>query len=237
MVENSRMDIQEIRRARLAHLIETRYKSQADFVSSTGQNQGEVSALLRSKSFGEKKARRIEEQANLPVGWLDRSDDSSEPAPSPIPGALPVVLLDDDSPQLYRIPKVTLRLQAGVTGFQAEPDRRDGGTMGLPRSWVDRKGLDPAQLLSMDVKGESMEPTIYEGDTVVVNLADKKPVDNGVFAVNYDGEAVIKRLSRNEGQWWLMSDNADQRKFYRRVCKGAECIIIGRVVRREGDHF
>lgn len=152
-------------------------------------------------------------------------------------GAMRVVLIDEDSDHLYRIPKVELRLKAGVTGFQTEPDRRDGGTMGLSRSWADRKGYDPEQLMAIQVKGESMEPTFYEGDTVVINLADKKPVDNGVFAINYDGEAVVKRLSRDAGQWWLMSDNTDQQKFYRRMCRGTECIIIGRIVRREGDHF
>lgn len=153
------------------------------------------------------------------------------------PGARPVAVVEDSELSQYRIPRVELRLQAGVTGFQAEPDRRDGGTMGLSRSWVDRKGYDPAKLLSIQVRGESMEPTFYEDDIVVLNLADTKPVDNGVFAVNYNGEAVIKRMSRDAGQWWLMSDNPDQRKFYRRVCQGVECIIIGRVVRREGDHF
>lgn len=65
------MTIQDIRRARLAQLIAERYKSQADFVSSTGENQGEVSGLLKTKSFGEKKARKIESKAGLPAGWLD----------------------------------------------------------------------------------------------------------------------------------------------------------------------
>lgn len=60
-----------VRRARLAQLIAERYKSQADFVTKTGENQGEVSALLKSKSFGEKKARTIEAKCGLPVGWLD----------------------------------------------------------------------------------------------------------------------------------------------------------------------
>ncbi len=109
--------------------------------------------------------------------------------------------------------------------------------MGLSKNWADRRGYNPEHLLAIDVKGESMEPTLYEGDTVVINLADKKPVDNGVFAINYDGEAVVKRMSRDAGQWWLMSDNFDQRKFYRRMCSGTECIIIGRVVRREGERF
>jgi phage repressor protein C with HTH and peptisase S24 domain len=156
-----------------------------------------------------------------------------------IPGAMRVVVRDDteDNANIYKIPMVQLRLQAGVTGFQTEPDRRDGGTMGIPKSWADRKEYDPAQLLAIRVKGESMEPTLYEDDIVVINLAQRSPVDNAIFAVNYDGEAVVKRMSRDAGQWWLMSDNADQRRFYRRACKETECIIIGRVVRREGDHF
>jgi phage repressor protein C with HTH and peptisase S24 domain len=178
----------------------------------------------------------LAEGKGLPHAGTSVPEEDNQPALL-IPGAIPVKVLDEDAPELYRIPKVKLRLRAGVTGFQTEPDRRDGGTMGISRSWVDRKGYDPAQLISIQVQGESMEPTFYEDDIVVINLADKKPVDNGVFAINYEGEAVVKRLSRDAGQWWLMSDNPDQRKYYRRLCKGAECILIGRVVRREGDHF
>lgn len=66
------MEIQDIRRARLAQLIDERYEgSQSKFIERTGENQSEVSALLRHKSFGEKKARKIEVKAELPVGWLD----------------------------------------------------------------------------------------------------------------------------------------------------------------------
>ncbi len=156
-----------------------------------------------------------------------------------LPGAMRVVAKDDSqiSEHEYRIPMVQLKLQAGVTGFQTEPDRREGGTMGISKSWADRKEYNPARLIAIRVKGESMEPTLYEDDIVVINLDARSPIDNGIFAVNYDGEAVVKRMSRDMGQWWLMSDNADQRKFYRRACKETECIIVGRVVRREGDHF
>jgi len=231
------MEIQDIRRARLAQLIREQFESQADFVSKTGANQGEVSALLRNKSFGEKKARKIETDCGLPVGWLDTPAEPPTPTSMGISNAIPIVLTDEHSPDQVRIPMVTLRLQAGVMGIQTEPDRRDGGTLGLSMSWVRRKGYDPQQLLAIPVKGESMEPTFYEGDVVVINLADKQPVDNGVYAINYEGEAVVKRMARDAGQWWLMSDNPDQRRHFRRACHGKECIIIGRVVRREGDQF
>lgn len=66
------MEIQDIRRKRLAQLIEEKFDgSQAKFVEHTGENQGEVSALLRNKSFGERKARKIEAKCGLETYWLD----------------------------------------------------------------------------------------------------------------------------------------------------------------------
>lgn len=154
-----------------------------------------------------------------------------------MPGAMPVVVVDDESSLFYQVPKVKLRLQAGITGFQTEPDEHDGGSMSVPRHWADTMEFNPRRLIAIQVKGESMEPTFYEGDTVIINLDDTKLVDNNVYAVNYEGEAVIKRLTRDMGQWWLMSDNSDQRKFHKKQCRGVECIIVGRIVRREGSRF
>lgn len=148
-----------------------------------------------------------------------------------------VVPVDDESSLLYTIPKVKLKLQAGITGFEMEPDRRDHGVMGIPRNWADRKRYNPQHLIGIDVEGESMEPTFYEGDVVVVNIADKHPVDNVVFAINYEGQAVIKRFLKRAGAWWLTSDNEDQDKYRPMRCDGLRCIVIGRVVRREGDNF
>lgn len=154
-----------------------------------------------------------------------------------IPGAKQVVVAEQDDPNFVQIPMVKLRLSAGVTGFQTEPDRREGGTLGMRRSWVERTKLNPASLIAIQVKGDSMEPSLYEDDVVVLNTSDKRPVDGAVFAVNYEGEAVVKRFARDAGDWWLTSDNPDQRKHHRKVCRGDACIIIGRVVRKESDRI
>lgn len=42
-------------------------------------NQGELSGLLKNKSFGEKKARALETQAGMPAGYLDQQ--STQPNP------------------------------------------------------------------------------------------------------------------------------------------------------------
>jgi len=158
-------------------------------------------------------------------------------APGANIGLFGVHAADKDDPDFVQIPMVRLRLQAGVTGFQTEPDRRDGGTMGMRRQWLERTGFDPTTLIAIQVKGESMEPSLYEDDIVVLNTADKKLVDGQVYAFNYEGEAVVKRLSRDAGEWWLTSDNLDQRKHSRKICRGDACIVIGRVVRKESDRI
>lgn len=144
---------------------------------------------------------------------------------------------DDDDPSLVQIPKVKLRLSAGINGFDVEPERYDGSTTTVPSHWLERNGYNRENLIAIRVRGESMEPTLYEDDLVVINTADKKPVDGAVFAVNYEGEPVVKRMERDAGEWWLKSDNPDQRKYSRKICRGDACLIIGRVVRREGERF
>lgn len=170
--------------------------------------------------------------------WLEKGEGSPERTLFPgLAGARQVVVLEQDAPEFVQIPMVELRLQAGVTGFQTELDQREGGTLGMRRSWIERTGLNPESLIAIHVKGDSMEPSLYEDDVVVLNTADRKPADGAVFAVNYEGEAVVKRFSRDAGDWWLTSDNPDQRKHHRKLCRGEACIIIGRVVRKESDRI
>ncbi|MCW0398751.1 hypothetical protein NG829_08375 [Xanthomonas sacchari] len=60
------------RRARLRQWIDERFHGvQADFVRATGINQGELSLLLKDKSFGEKRAASIEKKAGMPPGYLE----------------------------------------------------------------------------------------------------------------------------------------------------------------------
>jgi len=152
-------------------------------------------------------------------------------------GLMSVRSIDADDPSLTQIMKVKLKVQAGITGFQVEPEENDGDTMGVPTEWIRSERLSKQDLKAIIVRGESMEPALYDGDVIVVNTADKALVDGTVYAVNYEGEVVVKRMVRDGGMWWLTSDNSDQRKYHRKSCKGAECILIGKVVRKESTHI
>ena len=63
------------RRARLQEWIDLHYKgSKASFIAATGVNQGELSGLLKRKSFGEKRAATLEATASMRhpffIGWI-----------------------------------------------------------------------------------------------------------------------------------------------------------------------
>ncbi|MDO4878387.1 MAG: bifunctional 3,4-dihydroxy-2-butanone-4-phosphate synthase/GTP cyclohydrolase II [Neisseria sp.] len=66
------MTVTDLRRANLRQWIDRHYGgSQARFAKAAAVNTGELSALLKDKSFGEKKARKIEQAAAMPAMWLD----------------------------------------------------------------------------------------------------------------------------------------------------------------------
>lgn len=155
----------------------------------------------------------------------------------PFVGVTAVPIAQEGDPRLIKIPLVRLRLQAGITNIQVDHEPEDGGTTSVSRDWIEKNRFSASKLVAIKVRGDSMEPTLYEDDLVIINTADKKPADGAVFAVNYEGEAVVKRFSRDAGDWWLTSDSPDQRKHHRKICRGEACIIIGRVVRKESDRI
>lgn len=197
---------------------------------------GNLSRLERDQQgYSEATLSKIATALNVPVATLFIEGDALASLPA---GAYQkIVVAGEGDADVVQIKKVKLRLSAGIMGFQVEPETYDGTTLTVPTAWVQRRGYDPERLIAIRVKGESMEPTLYEDDLVIVNTADTRPIDGQVYAVNYEGEAVIKRLTRDMGRWWLTSDNSDQRKYHRKSCEGNECIIVGRVVKRESERF
>lgn len=219
------------------------FESQSALSRASGIPQPTINRILKSVGKKGPEAHTLQKLAaacNVTFDWLHegiepRSRTPSEPSNA---GALhQVIVADSGDPDFYEIPKVQLQLSAGMTGFQTVPDIYDGATLSVSKNWVDRNGFIPARLLAISVKGDSMEPNLYEGDRVIINTADTQMCDGVVFAVNYEGQAVVKRLTRERGEWWLMSDNQDQQRHRPKSCRSGECIIVGRVVRRETDRI
>lgn len=220
------MNIKDIRRKNLESLIQEKYKNQAGFVRETGINQGELSAILRgAKSFGEKKARKLEQDAGLPAGWLDQDHRIGSP----------VIAVDGNNPpsNTVRIRHVRLTVEAGVDGFEiSQIDTEDEKEPEfISEAELIRNGWRADSLINITVRGDSMEPGICAGDIVKVNTADTEPRDGRVYVLNFEGAVVLKRLFMQNGAWFMRSDNPDKNEFPDRPLPAEELTQIrGRVV-------
>lgn len=158
--------------------------------------------------------------------------ESSELAPNPPPA--PIEL--EGNPDYPAIRRVQFKLSAGASGFAIDVQNEDDAPIVFRREWFESRGFTPANLFAVQVANGSMQPGLWHGDTVVVNTADTAPKDGEVFAVNFEGELVIKRLVHDEGRWWLRSDNPDQSRYPRKACN-ERVFIIGRIVHKQSEHL
>jgi phage repressor protein C with HTH and peptisase S24 domain len=138
----------------------------------------------------------------------------------------------ENNPDYPAIKRVKFKLSAGASGFGVDYSEDDAAPIVFQRQWYEREGFSPAKLFAIKVINSSMEPGLFHDDTVVVNTASTNPKDGTVFAINYEGELVIKRLVRDEGAWWLTSDNPDKNRYPRKRMT-EDCFIIGEIVHKQ----
>ena len=135
----SPINITELRRRNLREWIDRLHQGrQIDFVSATGINQGELSALLKNKPFGERKARKIEHSAGMPALWLDTDHSSPTSAPQPTDrNTRPM------STPISTIPEILADLKAGkmVIITDAE-DRENEGDLLMAAQFVTPEAIN-----------------------------------------------------------------------------------------------
>jgi phage repressor protein C with HTH and peptisase S24 domain len=120
-------------------------------------------------------------------------------------------------------------VEASAAGGTLISDEREDKPFFFRRSWVrDKLHVSTNDLRVVDVRGDSMLPTLSGGDVVLVNLKDRAPTPPGIFVL-FDGLGlVLKRLEfHNPEAVQIISDNP-QYAPYTRAMK--EINIIGRVV-------
>jgi len=107
-------------------------------------------------------------------------------------------------------------------------------------SWLHQQRLFPGDLKRFKVTGSSMEPLLFEGDTILVNTAENTPDllrDGKVYAIRYGRELRVKRLYRRlDGTLILRSDNPRYEDETVPPELASEHItIIGRVCEKSGS--
>ncbi len=198
--------------------------SPAHIAAMAGVNRSFVYDILRGRSTrpGLDRLLPVAAVLKVEVDWLIHGIGE-------VQGAPPFIENPDDT--FVSIARAEVRPSMGGGSFVLEEQEAPGRAYHFQKSWI-KNGLkaSPSQLRIMKVEGDSMEPTLMNGDTVLVDMARPLPNPPGIFVLDDGLGLVAKRLQHvpnsDPPAVRVISDN----KHYPEYERTAEEInIIGRI--------
>jgi len=133
-------------------------------------------------------------------------------------------------PRMHQVPRLDLGASAGAGAA-------DGGEamvshMAFDHAWLKRLcGARAEDLSIIRVEGDSMAPTLHDGDEIMVDRSDAATrLRDGIYVLRRDDALVVKRLALDPvaGRVAIRSDNPDYPRWS--DCERADIAIVGRVV-------
>lgn len=136
--------------------------------------------------------------------------------------------------QFVFIPRLEVELSAGNGNVVWNVSKKDE-PQAFRLDWLKKKGLQASNLSCMYAFGDSMEPYIQDGDSLLVDLSRTEVIDNHVYAIRYGDTLKVKRLFRRfDKSLRIVSDN---REHPEEIIQGEDMNdvqVIGEVVWRGG---
>jgi phage repressor protein C with HTH and peptisase S24 domain len=132
-----------------------------------------------------------------------------------------------DVPSFTKIPKVSARICAGSGSF--ETDGKITSYYSFRTDWLRRKGSTEKMIL-MDVFGNSMEPDIKDGDTVLVDQGQKHVLAGALYAVGIEDTIMVKRVEKRPNQLVLLSNHKDYDPIFLKGAEMGSVRILGKVI-------
>jgi len=208
-------------RTRLLALAEERSVSLARLSRMLGKNASYLQQFIRKGS-----PRKLEENDRATLARFFRVDEIELGAPrDKYAGRMG----GGYSGNWIAIPRLDLQASAGP-GATADGEE-EVGSFHFSERWLRDQGLQPDRLTAIAVRGDSMEPTLRDGDEILVE-SGPQDLRDGIHVVRVDGAILVKRLETSRpGRLTLLSDNAAYRPIER---PADEVEVIGRAVWKSG---
>ncbi len=127
------------------------------------------------------------------------------------------------------VPRLALDASAGPGAFAGA--EQPFGALRFSGDWLRGMGLNPARLTTIAVAGDSMHPTLNDGDEILVDQS-RQALRDGIHVVRVGDSLLVKRLDTAlPGRVRLKSDNT----AYDPIDLAPEDVtVIGRVVWKGG---
>jgi phage repressor protein C with HTH and peptisase S24 domain len=199
--------------------------SQAELARRVGISQPTINALIHGNNTTSKHLHRIAAELETSPAWLAGETDDD----APVSVALSAIEALTEKLDLAIVPELEIgySMGGGATIFEQYEQK---GVVPFQRAWLRSMMRGTiAELFVARGEGDSMQPTILDGDIVLIDTAQKDiRQQDRIWAVSYGDLGVIKRVRRTpKGTYQLMSDNAAVSTV---ECADDEMHVVGRVI-------
>ncbi|MEO9189635.1 MAG: helix-turn-helix transcriptional regulator [Acetobacteraceae bacterium] len=171
----------------------------------------------------------LADAAGVGIGWLAKGE-GPQPRFRDAPGSVAADGTVDPS-QFLVLPK---RPEAAAAGSvtPVPPEAQASAFVAFGHDWIRRSfGIEPQDLILETAVGESMAPTIGDGDMLLVDGTDRRFREFGVYVLEFAGQRLVKRVQRKlDGSLVLISDNAVYEPERVSEDRAPEVKALGRVV-------
>jgi len=190
--------------------------SQSDLANYLGISRSAITQAKKNDAIPKKWILELSQAFSLNPVWLEK-------------GSGPQTLnhIDNLNNLFYKVRKVKARLSAGGGSFEVGPEIE--GLYSFRGDWLSKRGKSENMVL-MDIVGNSMEPELKNGDTVLIDLVQKAILAGAIYAVGLDDTIMVKRLEKRPDKLVLLSDNKDYPPIYFEGEEINNVHIIGKVI-------
>lgn len=172
--------------------------SQASIADAAGISRSTLSQML--KKGGDvtvSRLARIAQTIGVSLDWIVFGEGASAPGR---PDTMLVPILEN------------VEVSAGPGS--AAVDRPSVGEMlVLPTTWVRERGPASTDLQTVRVRGGSMEPTLNDGDLVIIDPHRLERID-GLFVLMFHEQLVVKRIQFQASRLMVISDHVGYDSAY-----------------------
>lgn len=210
---------------RIAERISALGISQAELARRVKVAQPTINALVNGNSTGSKHLHKIAAELETSPAWLAGETDD----PSPIAPRTSAIEALSEELDLAVLPELDIGYAMGGGTTIAERYEQTG-IVPFSRAWLRSMMRGAvADLFVARGDGDSMEPTLKDGDIVLIDTSQQTVrAQDRIWAVVYGDLGMIKRVRRTPaGSYLLLSDNPTVPPV---ECFDGEMSVIGRVI-------
>lgn len=126
-----------------------------------------------------------------------------------------------------------IRISAGGGGFNDEYQTYQSTK--VEKAWLDARRLKANDCAMFLVSGDSMYPTLKDGEEIIVDRSKKDLKDGKIFVLNNEGAMLVKKVQITYSGVTLISQNSEYAPIELDAEQANSLIIIGQVVRGYRD--